>query len=524
MPSWAVEFGLGLRNTRDLTTSEDQWEGTMRELSVGGSRRDFMLGTTAAISSLLLKESTFAAFDSLPDPSELVSKSASELARMIRKGEISSAEVVEAHLDRIEELKPINAIAQVSDTALQEARRIDQKRKVLGPLHGVPVSIKDQFDVNGLITACGLTAKADNQASKDATAVAKLRSAGAIILCKTNVPPGCGHVETDNPLYGQTNNPFDLKRTPGGSSGGEGALIAACGSPLGLGGDEGGSIRIPAHFCGIAGLRPSWGRVSLAGSDPFPTGGNAAFWTAGPMARYVEDLELMLNVIKGVDPLDPYTFPVDLRESDDVRLNKLRFATWTGIGLPETPPPTPNTLSTLDRAKEILLGVGAEFEPKGPPGIDGLPDLHDAVWDPEEIITDPQLPISKFELDAQATRHFLKRRGRISKAQKQVARTQLLPGFQSSWLSYLDDVDVILSPVCSSPAFLHHTTWNEIYAFNYTFAVSMLPGVPAGTVRCGTSPEGLPIGVQVIGKPYREDIVLAAMKCLEQSEHGGWRI
>lgn len=271
-------------------------------------RRRFVAGTTAAMGCWALGEISASAKESVPNPSsELVTKSAAELALMIRNGTTSSVEIVQAHLDRISELKQLNAVAQISDTALEEAKAADRLTSTnmdrLGPLHGVPVSIKDQFDVEGMVTSSGIPENRKNVAKRDATAVAKLRKAGAIILCKTNVPTGCAHFETDNELHGQTRNPHDFSLTPGGSSGGEAALIAAYGSPLGLGGDEGGSIRTPAHFCGISGIRPAWGRVSLAGSTPLPVDGNAAFWTAGPMARSVADLELMLRIISAKIPV-----------------------------------------------------------------------------------------------------------------------------------------------------------------------------------------------------------------------------
>ena len=181
---------------------------------------------------------------------------------MIRERKVSSLEVVEAHLERIQQVnRHINAVVQISETAVQEAKRADAIRRdeAKKPLHGVPVTIKDQFDAAGMITACGLEDRRHHVPERDATAVRRLKLAGAIVLGKTNVPPLCTHFETDNLVYGQTKHPIDPSRTPGGSSGGEAAIIASCGSPLGLGGDGGGSIRLPAHFCGIVGLRPGWG-------------------------------------------------------------------------------------------------------------------------------------------------------------------------------------------------------------------------------------------------------------------------
>ena len=241
------------------------------------------------------------------------------------------------------------------------------------------------------------------------------------------------------------------------------------------------------------------------------------------MARRVDDLELALHIMAGDDPSDPLTFPVRLGKSSEVDMTQLNFSAWDGSGMPDTPAPTNDTLEVLENVAKVLTKLGVKRVAQGPPPIEGLQDIYDAVYDPEVIVPDPQMEVPLLKPDAQAHRYFLARRARISKERKNEARTSLLPRFQTAWLKYLENVDVIVSPVCSLPAMKHHTTWDNIFAFNFTLATSMVPKVPAGSIRCGTSKvDNLPIGIQVIGKPYREDIVLKVMKVLE-NEFGGWR-
>ena len=208
---------------------------------------------------------------------DITMKSATELASAVRGKQLSSKSVVEAHLEQIAKVNPkLNAVVQLTaETARKEADEADAalaRGEIKGPLHGVPVTIKDTLETTGVICTGGTKGRANYVPKADATAVARLRAAGAIILGKTNVPELAGAIETDNLVYGRTNNPYDLARTPGGSSGGESAIVAACGSPLGLGTDAGGSIRIPAHFCGLAAIKPTSGRVPRTGQFPHADG------------------------------------------------------------------------------------------------------------------------------------------------------------------------------------------------------------------------------------------------------------
>src|SRR5256885_4877330 len=252
---------------------------------------------------------------SLHDSSSLTSLSAFEIARLVNRKELSPVEVVEAHLSRIEKLKPkINAFSYID----REGARLQARwaEKIVGngdelpPLLGVPITIKSLIDVAGMRCEAGSRLRAGYVAAQDATLVARLRKAGAILLGNTSTPEALMAYHTENELHGRTNNPWALDRTPGGSSGGEAAAIAACMSAGGIGSDGGGSIRVPAHFSGICGLKPTPGRVPGTGHYPAGYGPFALIGVVGPMARTVEDLQLLFNVIAGYDYADPASSPV----------------------------------------------------------------------------------------------------------------------------------------------------------------------------------------------------------------------
>ena len=277
-------------------------------------RRLFLQATAAGISTSLCGT---AASASPTKEQGIFFRSARMLRDMMKAKEVSPLEVIKTHIERIDFVEPhINAVnyfpREQAIKEAEEAGRLIQSGKVdwdSTPLLGVPVSIKDMYEAAEMPTTAGARFRAKNISKEDATAVRKLHQAGAIVIAITNTPLNHAALETSNKLHGRTNNPYDLDRTPGGSSGGEAALIAAGGSPWGLGGDSGGSIRVPAHFCGVAGLVPSWGRVSTGGTVPFVYNSGPFYLRCGPMARYVEDLALMLPIICGSTLATPLRFP-----------------------------------------------------------------------------------------------------------------------------------------------------------------------------------------------------------------------
>ena len=305
------------------------------------SRRDFLRSAGAAVA--------IAGLGALPkvgvadcrfDP-PLTHLSASKLAKLIADRQVSAVEVAEAYLKRIEEVNPkLNAIVQIDAERIRaEARQADKDlgRGVnRGPLHGVPFTMKDNMLTKGIITTNGCPELRSYVPTEDATVVNRLKAAGGILIGKTNVPEMCHHGITDNIVYGRTNNPFDVARAPDGSSGGEAAIIAAAGSPFGLGTDIGGSIRNPAHVCGIVGIKPTSRRVPETGMlGTFPP--FVAHWNGiGPLARWVEDLELVLRVICGPDGRDPRAVPVALGKSSDVYSDRLKVAYFDDDGVSES--------------------------------------------------------------------------------------------------------------------------------------------------------------------------------------------
>ncbi|HEY6236229.1 MAG TPA: amidase family protein [Candidatus Elarobacter sp.] len=302
---------------------------------------------------------------------------ASELARRIADGSLTSSDAVEAHIARIERVNPaLNAVVvKRYDEASAEAREADRRRAAgepLGALHGVPVTIKECLDFAGLPSTFGLPSRAQHAADADDPYVARLRAAGAIVLGKTNVAQMLLAVESSNPVYGRTNNPWNVDRGPGGSSGGEGAIVAAGGSPLGLGTDIGGSVRVPAAFCGIAALKPTQGRTPDRGRCSVPIGQRAVVSQVGVLARSVEDVALGTGVIAGSreSDLEPAVALGDHRAIDVARL---RVAMFDDDGAFAT---GPAVRRAVNEAAEMLTAAGARVTRWTPPAIDEAIDLY----------------------------------------------------------------------------------------------------------------------------------------------------
>src|SRR5437588_69564 len=310
----------------------------------------------------------------------LLSLSAIQQARLIRERQVSSLELVQAHLDQIEKVNPaIHAVIEVfADRALAEARAADARPAAAipahaplhrdplhrDPLHGVPFSVKDSIEVAGSICTAGtLGRRHAAPAAEDATVVARLRAAGAIPIARTNLPELRFAFASDNLLSGATNNPYDLARTPGGSSGGEAALIAAGGSPMGLGSDAAGSVRLPAAFCGISGIKPTSGRLPRTGHFPPPGGWIETLWQIGPMARRVEDLAALMPLLAGSDDRDPTCVSMPLHDPARVDLHSLRVAFYTGNGIAET---AAEIARVVRAAASALAGVASIVEEDRP--------------------------------------------------------------------------------------------------------------------------------------------------------------
>jgi amidase len=419
---------------------------------------------------------------------------ATELAALIRRREVSSTEVVAAHLEHIAEVNgELNAVVQLASDALDRARAADAAlaaKSTVGALHGVPFTVKDWIETEGLICAAGLEERRDYRPMKDAVVVARMRAAGAILLGKTNVTQG-------RPVYARPNNPHDRTRTPGSSSSGEAAIVAVCGSPLGIASDSGGSIRWPAHCCGVMGFKPTTGRVPLTGH--FPRIGHLSDprTVIGPIARTADDLWLALECIAGEHPSDPSAVPVPLRRPDPTQLGGARLATYTSM------PGATVTLETeraVQLAAEMLRESGAVVHAATPPRLDEALPITRAYWARRRSMSlRDWRPVGDPRID-----------------EEQIERSVFeWERFARSMSEFMRDYDLLLMPAAPRPAPLHDA-WNES-EYLYTLPFS-LTGQPAVVVPVARSAEGLPIGVQIVAAKWRDDLVIAAARVLEGVE------
>jgi amidase len=493
------------------------------------ARREFLgtvalAGAAAAAGQNFIVSSAKAAGDN-----SIITSSASELADAIRSKKLSSKAIVEAHLEQIARVNPkLNAIVQLTaDSARKEAEEADAalaRGEIRGPLHGVPMTIKDTLETAGVICTGGTKGRANFVPKADATAVARLRAAGAIFLGKTNVPELAGALETDNLVYGRTNNPYDLARTPGGSSGGEVAIIAACGSPLGLGTDAGGSIRVPAHFCGLAAIKPTSGRVPRTGQFPQPMGARAPVFHVSLVSRRVEDLALALPIISGPDFCDNSIVGMPLLDPKAVTLGGLKLAFFDDDGVAA---PTKEIVAAVRDSAKAFMDAGVKVQEKRTPDAEKAATVyHDMSRGDggagtraflKSIGSDPISPLFEKALT-------------FSVAPAMATTTEALAAFvrwdllRNSMLRFMENYDAVLSPVAPYPALLHGTSFDEANRNGFGYAqMYNLTGWPTATVRIGTSPEGLPLGVQVAARPWREDVALALVAHLETT-FGGWKM
>jgi len=458
------------------------------------------------------------------------------MAELIRSRKLSPVELVQAHLDRIERLNPkINAYVQVDgERALSAARRAEKavaENKPLGPLHGVPLSIKSAIDVAGLRCEAGTKLRAGHIATTDAPLVSRLRNAGAIILGTTNTPELLMAWETDNLLYGRTNNPWDLSRTAGGSSGGEAAAIASGCSAGGVGSDGGGSIRVPAHFCGICGLKPTPGRIPATGHFPQSVGPFALLGVVGPMARTVADLKLLFEIMQGPDLGDPNAAPVPIRwpefsntrEAPNVHVhaNKPRIGFFEDDG---RTPVTAETRNAVNQAAKVLRSAGFEVEPFRPEGLEKVRELWWKFFGVAGgMLLGPMTKGRQCDLSP-ILKEF---NGWVAAEASHTAQTLL-----DTWIErdlvrmqifdQMKKVPVLICPVASIPAFRHGERHWEIdgqrveylNAWSYCEWFNLL-GMPAATVPIFLSTEGLPIGVQIAAQPWQEELALSIAEIVE---------
>lgn len=466
--------------------------------------------------------------------------SALAMAAQIRAKKISAVELVDAHLAKIERLNPqLNAFVHVdSERVRREARTAEAavtSGESLGPLHGVPISIKSSIGVAGLCCESGTRLRGGFIAQQDAPLVARLKHAGAIVLGVTNTPELLMAWETDNLLYGRSNSPWDLERTPGGSSGGEAAAIATGMSAGGVGSDGGGSIRVPAHFSGICGFKPTPGRIPATGHYPASGGPFALIGVVGPMARTVADLKLLFEVMQGPDDGDTCAAPVPLRWPRTEETKTLVETKTLRVGYFEDDgrtPVTPETRAALRIAAEALRSVGFQVAPFRPAGLEEAREL----WTKFFVVCGGMLIRPMFRGRDHNLSPILKQFLEWSAAEPPLSAETLLEAWirrdtlRAEFLAQMRKFPVLLCPAAAVPAFRHgERSWqvegktvNYLDAWSYTEWFNLL-GNPAAVVPVGRSPEGLPIGVQIVGRPWEEEQVLEIAAALER-ECGAWRI
>lgn len=457
----------------------------------------------------------------LKEPADIVRLSVIGLAKLIAHRTCSARSVVEAHLSQIHTVNPqLNAVVQLcGKRALREADEADTllaTGKVKGPLHGVPVTIKDTLDTAGIISTAGTLGRKDYIPLEDATSVARLRAAGAIVLGKTNVPELAVALETDNLIYGRTNNPYALDRTAGGSAGGESAIVAAFGSPVGLGTDAGGSIRIPAHFCGLAAIKPTAGRIPRTGQFPPPLGARASLFHISLISRSVADLGFILPIIAGPDFRDHAIVEMPLLDFKAVALSALKVAFYTDDG---TVGPTDDIANAVQRSVSALRDDGVKICEARPSCVSEAASIYHDI-----SRGDGGAGLRRLQTDIGTVTYspLFNHALQFSLAPDMDSRTAVLDAFvrwdkfRNTMMEFMGGFDAIISPVLPFTALRHGKSFESENraALGYCQAHN-LTGWRATTVRVGTSDEGLPIGVQIVAQPWREDIALALASVLE---------
>jgi amidase len=457
--------------------------------------------------------------------------SIAQVLQLYRTKQTSPVEVVTAHLGRVQQLQPkLNAFVHLdAESALARARGAESsiaQGEPFKPLAGIPLTIKSNLDVAGWPCPAGSRLRKDYVPTTDAPLVVRLESAGAILLGNTNTPEFLMAYEADNLLTGKTSNPWNLAYSAGGSSGGEAAAIASGCSMGGVGSDGGGSIRTPAHFCGICGLKPTPGRIP--GSGHYPPGAGAFSWLGviGPMARTVADLRMLFEVMAGPDPGDALSAPVLVRQFSAQELRGLR------IGILENPElgrATPETLSTIRRAAQHLCDLDYRVEPLALKQLDRAlqlwwfffgPVVADLIRSTTETKQDFLSPILKDYLAAAAAEPPIT----LDSFMRACVERDIL---RADLLRQLHDVPILLSPISTAPAFPHGAgNYRPGDPHNYRDTMRFcqwlnLAGFPGLSLPFGRSPEGLPINLQLIGRPYEEELLFAVAESLEKAR-GPW--
>ena len=477
----------------------------------------------------------------------MIFDSAHEILEKIKQGKVSSSEVLESFLAQVEKVNPkINAIVALDiERAKEKAKEADNKislKSKLGPLHGLPMTIKDAFEVEGIVSTGGNPAWKDNIPKRNAEAVQRLVDAGAIIFGKTNVPFLSSDLQSFNKIYGTTNNPWDLERTPGGSSGGSAAALAAGMTPLELGSDIGGSIRVPAHFCGLYGHKPSYNIISEVGHMPPPPGsiltGNGLS-VAGPLARSPEDLEIALDVLVAAQEQDSQAWKVKLPKARTKKIKELKIAVWPDEPYAEAD----NEITNLIKdTAEDLRHAGAKVETVDLPiSFEEIDKIYSLLLNPLMLAGSPKETFETLaklneSLDPNDVSELAKvARGSVLKHADWVLVNAIRQNMRQKWREFFNKFDVILCPTCITPAFKHNH--NPVHERKLTIngkddeylratlwaGPAVSAGLPSTNVPIGMSSNNLPISMQITG-PYLEDKTCLEVAKVIRNLRGGFKI
>ena len=477
----------------------------------------------------------------------MIFDSAHEILEKIKQGEVSSLEVLESFLAQVEKVNPkINAIVALDiERAKEKAKEADNKislKSKLGPLHGLPMTIKDAFEVEGIVSTGGNPAWKDNIPKRNAEAVQRLVDAGAIIFGKTNVPFLSSDLQSFNKIYGTTNNPWDLERTPGGSSGGSAAALAAGMTPLELGSDIGGSIRVPAHFCGLYGHKPSYNIISEVGHMPPPPGsiltGNGLS-VAGPLARSPEDLEIALDVLVAAQEQDSQAWKVKLPKARTKKIKELKIAVWPDEPYAEA---DDEITSLIKDTAEDLKRAGAKVETVNLPiSFEEIDKIYSLLLNPLMLAGSPKETFETLaklneSLDPNDVSELAKvARGSVLKHADWVLVNAMRQNMRQKWREFFNKFDVILCPTCITPAFKHNH--NPVHERKLTIngkddeylratlwaGPAVSAGLPSTNVPIGMSSNNLPISMQITG-PYLEDKTCLEVAKVVRNIRGGFKI
>jgi len=454
---------------------------------------------------------------------ELVLMPAVRQLELLRAREVSVAELAEAHIRQIERLNPkLNAFADFdAESVRARAKAMDENGGPSGPLGGLPVTVKSSIATAGFKCEIGSLLNEGDVPREDAVVVARLRAAGALILGTTNCPEFLMAYETDNLLHGRTTNPWDLERTPGGSSGGESAAIAAGMSAAGLGSDSGGSVRVPAHFTGICSLKPTPGRIPGRGHLAPCVGPFSTLGAIGPMARTIRDVSLLFGTLAGQDPVDPVSPPVPLRGLSARDLRRIPIGFFEDDGLI---PVTPETRTAVKSAAQLLRDEGFRVEAFRPRALEQLRKLWSTLFvQCGAMLYEPAIR-GKRERLSPIFNEFLG----IAESRGELAAKDLLNAWaeldllRTKMLEEMRDYPVLLCPVASMPAWKHgEREWKidgqrveYLDVVRYTQWFNVL-AAPAAVVPVGRSAEGLPIGVQVAARPFEDETVLGVASVID---------